>query len=122
VKNKVIIVTSQVAFFFALQIETNVRLFHICVQFEIESREEKNKRFLDEVQGIITKLNQAIVKAHDSSDRRKDLMKTKIARKIPKLKEATEIFLAKVLHERLLDIDSPLESMLEEVDHLDKRC
>ncbi len=92
------------------------------MQFEIESREEKNKRFLDEVQGIITKLNQAIVKAHDSSDRRKDLMKTKIARKIPKLKEATEIFLAKVLHERLLDIDSPLESMLEEVDHLDKRC
>lgn len=90
-----------------------MRLFSVCVTFEIESKEEKNKRFIDEVYSIITKLNQSIVKAHDTADKRKDLMKTKIAQKIPKLKESVTEFTTLVLADRLLSIDSPLLETLQ---------
>ena len=65
----------------------NIHIYQICLTYEIESKEEKNKKFVDEIVMIISNLNQAIVQAHDSADKRKDQMKTKIANKIPKLKE-----------------------------------
>ena len=64
-----------------------MQLFNICVQFEIDSKEEKNRKFIDEIYAIIYTLNQAIAKAHDNADKRKDQMKSKITKKIPKLKE-----------------------------------
>lgn len=31
------------------QIEMNVQIFNICVTYEIESKEDKNRKFIDEV-------------------------------------------------------------------------
>lgn len=31
------------------QIEMNVHIFNICVTYEIESKEDKNRKFIDEV-------------------------------------------------------------------------
>ncbi len=64
-----------------------MQIFTICVQFEIESKEEKNRKFIDEIYAIMATLNNTIVKAHDTADKRKDQMKAKILSKIPKLKE-----------------------------------
>ena len=116
VKNKVIHSLSNL-----LKVEVNSRLFTVCQGFEIESKEDKNRRFLDEIQTVITRLNQAIVKAHDSADKRKDLMKAKIGQKIPKLKEATSAFLEKVVDEKFLSVDSPLLETLQEIEHLEAR-
>ena len=63
----------------------NVQIFNICIAFEIESKEDKHRKFVDEIYTIMNTLNQTIVKANDSADKRKDLMKQKIAKKIPKL-------------------------------------
>lgn len=68
----------------------NVQIYTICLNFEIESKEEKNKKFVDEVYTIMNNLNQAIVQANDSADKKKESMKTKIANKIPKLKKKVE--------------------------------
>jgi hypothetical protein len=46
--------------------------------FDIESKEDKNRKFVDEIYQIITTLNHAIVKANEQADQRKDQMKTKI--------------------------------------------
>ena len=100
----------------------NVHIFNICVTYEIESKEDKNRKFIDEVYQIITKLNYQIVKAHDSAHQRKDQMKAKITKKIPKLKEQAEAFAAEIMDDRLLDIETPLEAMLKEVNELDERC
>lgn len=49
-----------------------MQIFNICVNFEIESKEDKNRKFIDEIYAIIATLNNAIVKAHDNADKRKD--------------------------------------------------
>lgn len=49
-------------------------------------------------------------------------MKAKITKKIPKLKEQAEAFAAEIMDDRLLDIETPLEAMLKEVNELDERC
>lgn len=101
----------------------NVHIFNICVTYEIESKEDKNRRFIDEIYQIIKKLNQQVVKAHDSAANSKDEMKAKITKKIPKLKEQAEAFAAEIMDDRLLEFDGVLiETMLKEVNELDARC
>ena len=77
--------------------------------FEIESKEDKNRKFVDEVYQIITSLNHTIVKANEQADQRKDQMKQKITMKIPKLKAQVEDFANEVMNDDLLDIKSNLE-------------
>ena len=62
----------------------------MCVQFEIESKEDKNKKFVDEVTIIISNLSTALMTAKDSADKRKEQMKLKISNKIPKLKQRVD--------------------------------
>lgn len=39
------------------KIDVNVQIYNICLNFEIESKEEKNKKFVDEVYTIMNNLN-----------------------------------------------------------------
>lgn len=74
------------------RINLNVEIYTICLNFEIESKEEKNKKFVDEVYTIMNNLNNAIGHANDSADKKKESMKNKISNKIPKLKKKCEEF------------------------------
>lgn len=105
-----------------MQIDLNVQLYNKCIEFEIESKEEKNKKFIDEVYTIMNNLNQAIVMANDSSDKRKDAMKTKITNKIPKLKQKVEEFNAVILQDKFTDINSNIYDILKEIEVLEKNC
>ncbi len=87
------------------RIEINVNLFGIFMTFDIESKEEKNRKFVDEVYTIQIGLNTAIAKAKDSADSRKDQMKQKIQKKIPKLIDQVTNFSTEVFKEELLDIN-----------------
>jgi len=49
------------------------------------SREHKQSRFIDEAYYLITILNNAIYDSKDKVDNRKDMIKKKIVKKIPKL-------------------------------------
>ena len=90
--------------------------------FEIESKEDKNRRFVDEIYQIITTLNHTIVKANEQADQRKDQMKSKITQKIPKLKASVEEFAAEVMSEDLLEISSNLAETLAKVERMDTLC
>ena len=94
------------------RIETNVNLFGTFMQFDIESKEEKNRKFVDEVYTIQISLNTAIAKAKDSADNRKDQMKQKIQMKIPKLMDQVGNFSQEVFREELLDINQPFYETL----------
>lgn len=72
---------------------------------EIEGKEEKKKRFVDEVYTTINQLNQAMVQANESSDKKKDSMKSKIQAKIPKLKSNVDKFMETIMKDRYLDIN-----------------
>lgn len=39
------------------KIELSVQLFSICVHFEIESKEDKNRKFIDDIYAIMATLN-----------------------------------------------------------------
>lgn len=69
------------------RIELNDRIFQICEQFDLPNREEKQSRFIDEVYQLITTLNNAIYDTKEKADKRKDVIKRKIAKKIPKLNQ-----------------------------------
>jgi len=104
------------------RIETNVNLFGTFMQFDIESKEEKNRKFVDEVYTIQISLNTAIAKAKDSADNRKDQMKQKIQMKIPKLMDQVGNFSQEVFREELLDINQPFYDTLAKVSKMEEMC
>ena len=104
------------------RIETNVNLFGIFMTFDIESKEEKNRKFVDEVYTIQISLNTAIAKAKDSADNRKDQMKQKITKKIPKLMDQVSNFSQEVFQEELLDINQPFYETLAKVLKMEEVC
>lgn len=64
-----------------------MQLFNIGIQFEIESREEKNRRQVDEIYQTIAELNKQINSTRELAQNTKDSIKKRINKKIPKLKE-----------------------------------
>jgi len=75
----------------------NQHIYHICLNFEIEGKEEKNKKFVDEVYQIMATLGHTMMQANDSKDQKKEAMKIKIMSKLPKLKKNVDNFLQTIL-------------------------
>jgi len=92
------------------------------LNFELESKEDKNKKFIDEIYTIMTNLNNAIMMATDGADKRKEAMRNKIANKIPKLKARVDKFMENILNEKFLDIKSNIYEILKEIDILETEC
>jgi hypothetical protein len=65
-------------------------------------------------------LNTAIAKAKDSADSRKEQMKQKIGKKIPKLMDQVGNFSHEVFQEELLDINQPFYEMLARVNRMEE--
>ena len=60
--------------------------------------------------------------ANESSDKRKEGMKSKISSKIPKLKAATIQFTETILLDKYLDINQNIYDILNEIEELEKTC
>lgn len=99
-----------------------MQIYQLCVTFEIESKEEKNKKFVDEVSIIISNLGSELMTQKDSADKRKEDMKGTISSMIPILKSKVDAFNNEILHEKYLDIKSNLFTTLTEIDNLEKIC
>lgn len=69
------------------------------------SREDKQNRFIDEAYYLITILNNAIYDTKDKVDNRKDMIKKKIVKKIPKLNAKVEMICKEIFDDKYLKID-----------------
>jgi len=73
------------------------------VEKEIEGRDDKNKKFVDEIQSAMGNLNSAIQNSEETSGKKKETMIKTIQEKIPRLKTACTTFTDTILNERFLD-------------------
>jgi hypothetical protein len=96
-------------------IELNSRIFGLCVDFEIIGKEDKARRFLDEAYALTYRLNDEVSEARENADKRKEEMKKKIGKKVPKLHDMTDVFVQEIEQAKYLDLESNIERTLLEV-------
>ena len=96
-------------------IELNSRIFGLCVDYEIIGKEDKARRFLDEAYALTYRLNDEVSEARENADKRKEEMKKKISKKIPKLHEMNNVFLAEIEKPKYLDVESNIQTTLIEI-------
>jgi hypothetical protein len=97
----------------------NNDLYETCLKFELEGKEEKNKKFIGEIYKIVFDLGSTLNRASESISQNREEMKTDIINKIPILKKNTEDFMATIKQEKFLDIKSNMVEILEELDGLE---
>lgn len=85
------------------RVELNAQIFEILEAFDLPAREDKNSRFIDEVYQLINTLNSAIYDTKDKADRRKDQIKRKVLKKVPKLRAVIDELAGAINHEKFLD-------------------
>ena len=102
------------------QVELNDQIFQICDKFDLPSREDKQSRFIDEIYQLMINLNNAIYDTKDKADKRKDNMKKKILKKIPKLNSRVDEFQVKIENQKFLKIeDANIPEFLVELKDLE---
>lgn len=102
------------------QVELNQQIFQICDRFDLVHRDDKSAKFINEIYQLINTLNQAIYDTKDKSDRRKEQMKKKILKKIPKLNSRLEALHSKITDRKFLLIEGAnVSGLLEDLNELD---
>jgi dynein heavy chain len=102
------------------RVELNDHIFRICEKYDLPSREDKQNRFGDVYQ-LMTALNHAIYDTKDKADKRKDQMKRKIHKKIPKLNARVAVFVDKVSDPKFLKMEkAEIEVIIAELDEIDR--
>jgi len=102
------------------QVELNDQIFQICERFDLPNREDKSSKFIDEIYQLINTLNSAIYDTKDKSDRRKEQMKKKIGKKIPKLNGKLQTLLGKITDRKFLTLEgASVPAILEELQQLE---
>jgi ElaB/YqjD/DUF883 family membrane-anchored ribosome-binding protein len=101
-------------------VELNDQVFQILENFDLPAREDKGSRFIDEIYQLINTLNSAIYDTKDKADRRKDQMKKKILKKIPKLHARIEALQEQIGRRRYLMVEgADVAAVLVELGELD---
>jgi hypothetical protein len=96
------------------QVELNQQIFQVCDGFDLLHRDDKSGKAINEVYQLINTLNNAIYETKDKSDRRKEQMKKKVLKKIPKLNGRLEDIYARVTDRKFVML--PRKSIARDVD------
>ena len=86
--------------------ELNDQIFQICERFDLPTREDRQARFIDDIYSQMNVLNNAIFDTKEKSDRRKEEMKKKVLKKIPKLHMKMESFMSKIDNSKYVTIEN----------------
>ena len=97
------------------------QLQHLCSDQKIKLRSE-DKNNLTQVQTKLGLLNQAVMNAQDSADRKKATNINILNKMIPKLEEDTKLFLENIKHKKYHNIKSKIFYILTESDRADAQC
>ena len=87
------------------KIELNDHIFQICERYNLPSRDDRQSRFIDDIYQLMSILNNAIYDTKDQAVKRRDLMKMKINKKVPKLNHKVSNLDILILKQKFLDID-----------------
>ena len=87
------------------KIELNDHIFQICERYNLPSREDRQSRFIDDIYQLMSILNNAIYDTKDQAVKRRDLMKMKINKKVPKLNDKVSNLYILILKQKFLDIN-----------------
>lgn len=68
------------------------------------------------------KLSHELSEAREQADKRKDIMKRKIAKKVPKLVQETTEFTEEVAKPEYLDDNQSIEIMIEQIERNEIEC
>jgi len=102
------------------KVDLNSQIFEILEAFDLPAREDKNSRFIDELYQLINTLNTAIYDTKDKADRRKDQIKKKVLKKVPKLNARISEIDNEIRQERYLMIEDvsvvEIQAELAELD------
>ena len=93
-----------------------------CVDYEIESKEEKNKKFVDEVLKTMSELDKQMGNVNESSGRDKEKTKNDILAMVPVLNAEVSEFANKIKDERFTNVNSNIYDILNEVEKLEVVC
>ncbi len=93
------------------QIDLNNQISKICERFDLFGRDDKQNRLIDDAYYLITILNNAIYDTKDKVDNRKDMIKKKIFKKIPKLNAKVDQICKEIFDDKYLIFD---KSKMEE--------
>lgn len=96
------------------QVELNQQIFQVCDGFDLLHRDDKSGKAINEVYQLINNLNNRIYETKDTSDRRKEEMKKKVLKKIPKLNSRLEDIYARVTDSKFVML--PPKTVTRDVD------
>jgi hypothetical protein len=71
----------------------NAAIFNLCVKYELIGKQERNRRYIDDTNQLIYTLNKEMSMTKEMATRRKDNIKLKIKKKVPKLNQITDSFI-----------------------------
>lgn len=71
----------------------NAAIFNLCVKYELIGKQERHRRYIDDTNQLIYTLNKEMSMRKEMATRRKDNIKLKIKKKVPKLNQITDSFI-----------------------------
>jgi len=71
----------------------NAAIFNLCVKYELIGKQERHRRYIDDTNQLIYTLNKEMSMTKEMATRRKDNIKLKIKKKVPKLNQITDSFI-----------------------------
>jgi hypothetical protein len=75
------------------RIDLNAAIFNLCVKYELVGKQERHRRYIDDTNQLIYTLNKEMSMTKEMATRRKDNIKLKIKKKVPKLNQITDSFI-----------------------------
>jgi len=75
------------------RIDLNAAIFNLCVKYELVGKKERHRRYIDDTNQLIYTLNKEMSMTKEMATRRKDNIKLKIKKKVPKLNQITDSFI-----------------------------
>lgn len=75
------------------RIDLNAAIFNLCVKYELIGKQERHRRYIDDTNQLIYTLNKEMSMTKEMATRRKDNIKLKIKKKVPKLNQITDSFI-----------------------------
>jgi hypothetical protein len=67
------------------RIDQNYTIFNLCVKYDLIGKQERHRRFIDDANQLIYTLNKEMSMTREMASRRKESIKIKIKKKVPKL-------------------------------------
>jgi hypothetical protein len=98
------------------RIDQNYTIFNLCVKYELVGKQERHRRFIDDANQLVYTLNKEMSVTREMASRRKDSVKFKIKKKVPKLNKITNEFIAELEDIKYLDINSEMSEILIQID------